>query len=83
MSAIGPAPPLPVFPAHKGEPDQPKPFFDKLMAYLAWLGSAVGEETGSGGLSGTDVIYMPLTNGQIPPVFVQNSDGSLIYIRVE
>lgn len=97
---ISALPELPVFPSGPGLPDQPRPFFNKLLVFLTALDTthraellALAEyleglaDGGGGGSGGTVTIegrvYMPLVNGTIPPVFAQNSDGSLIYVRVE
>lgn len=87
-------PELPTFPTGPGLPDQPGAFIPKFLLFLAWFTSfraylveliAYLEGLGGGSGSGTTdgAIYMPLVSGSIPPVFVQNTDGSLIYVRVE
>jgi hypothetical protein len=89
-------PALPTFPSGPGLPDQPGVFIPQFLAFLAALnawpdelnalatyleGLSVDGDSGSGATAGA--VYMPLVNGAVPPVFVQNSDGNLIYVRVE
>lgn len=91
-------PELPTFPPGPGLPDQPGVFIPKFLLYLAWFttfraylvelityfeGLSSGGASDGGGGTTDGRVYMPLVNGSIPPVFVQNSDGSLIYVRVE
>jgi hypothetical protein len=41
--------------------------------------TAAADGTGGAGAG----IYMPLVDGSIPPTFIQNPDGSLVYVRIE
>ncbi len=87
---ISTLPALPTFPAGPGLPDQPGVFIPQFLAFLAALNLWPDELNafalyleGLSGGSSSGAVYMPLVNSTIPPVFVQNSDGNLVYVRVE
>ena len=83
-------PALPTFPSGPGLPDQPAVFIPQFLLFLTALRNWPGELSalvayleGLSGGGSAGAVYMPLVNSTIPPVFVQNSDGNLIYVRVE
>jgi hypothetical protein len=83
-------PPLPTFPAGPGLPDQPGVFIPQFLAFLDALQNWPSElsalvtylEGLSGGSSSSSGAVLPMVDGSVPAVFLQQDDGSLVYTGI-